>query len=126
MRSEAFSGNVLSLRYRAGAHYLVKTLTLSHAARVWNYMSAGRGRAPCDAIVVCCSYDLRVCDYACQLLKQGLARQLVLSGLTGNWTRHLWDMPEAHVFRARAIENGIDPGRILIEDHATNFGENIA
>ena len=89
-------------------------------------MSSGRARAPCDAIVVCCSYDLRVCDYACQLLEQGLAPQLVISGLTGNWTRHLWDMPEAHVFRDRAVENGIDPGRILIEDRATNFGENIA
>lgn len=104
----------------------MKTVTLNHAARIWSYMASGRARAACDAIVVCCSYDLRVCDYACELLEQGLAPRLAITGFTGNWTKYLWDVPEAHVFRARAIENGVDPGRILIEDRATNFGENIA
>ena len=89
-------------------------------------MSSFRAREPADALVVCCSYDLRVCDYACQLVREGLAPRLVLTGNLGHWTRHLWNDPEAFVFRERALANGLDRGRILIEDRAANFGENIA
>lgn len=75
---------------------------------------------------MCCSYDLRVCDYACELIRRDLAPRLVLTGNLGQWTRHLWRVPESHVFRARALDNGLDPDRILIEDRATHFGENIS
>ncbi|TWT73795.1 hypothetical protein Pla123a_36890 [Posidoniimonas polymericola] len=98
---------------------------ITAAQQLWNYYAAGRSRGPCDAVVVCCSYDLRVCDYACGLINDGLAPLLVLSGNTGNWTRHLWSRPEADVFRDQAIENGIDPQCIRLEREATNFGENI-
>jgi uncharacterized SAM-binding protein YcdF (DUF218 family) len=77
-------------------------------------------------VVVCCSYDLRVCDYACGLVKAGLSNRLVLSGKTGNWTRHLWTRTEAEVFRDRALDNGIAESAILLEDRSTNFGENVA
>jgi hypothetical protein len=76
----------------------MQTATLVHADRLWTYMSSKRARGPCDAIVVCCSYDLRVCDYACALIREGLAPRLVLTGKTGNWTNHLWDLPEAQIF----------------------------
>jgi uncharacterized SAM-binding protein YcdF (DUF218 family) len=99
---------------------------MEHATRLWSYLAATRARAPCDAIVVCCSYDLRVCDYACEMLKAGIASRLVLTGKRGNWTKHLWGVPEAHVFRDRARDNGVDPEQIYVEDQATNFGENIA
>jgi uncharacterized SAM-binding protein YcdF (DUF218 family) len=99
---------------------------IAQAAVLWNYMASFRAAAPCDAVVVCCSYDLRVCDYACGLIKSGLSHRLVLSGRTGNWTRHLWTRSEAEIFRARALENGIHDSAILLEDHSTNFGENVA
>lgn len=102
------------------------TQTIQHAKRLWTYMSSMRAHGPCDAVVVCCSYDLRVCDYACELMGLNLAPRLVLSGRSGNWTRHLWTGTEAEVFRNRAISNGLDPGKIVIEDASTNFGENIA
>lgn len=105
---------------------MTKSSALSHAERLWDYLSCTRSRAPADAVAVCCSYDLRVCDYACGLIRQGLAPRLVLTGNTGNWTRHLWNVPEALVFKERAMANGIDAGTIDIEDQATNFGENIA
>jgi uncharacterized SAM-binding protein YcdF (DUF218 family) len=102
------------------------TPTLQHARRLWDYMSAGRQHAKADLIVVCCSYDLRVGDYACELLKAGIADRLLFSGNTGNWTRHLWSRPEAHVYRDRARVFGIAPDAVLVEDQSTNFGENIA
>lgn len=100
--------------------------TLERAGELWSFLSAARSREPADAVVVCCSYDLRVCDYACDLVKQNLAPLLVLSGKTGEWTRLLWSEPEAHVFQRRALANGIEPRQIHLEDRSTNFGENIA
>jgi uncharacterized SAM-binding protein YcdF (DUF218 family) len=104
----------------------MESTTLHHARRLWEFMSARATPEPCEAIVVCCSYDLRVCDHACELLRRGLAPLLILSGNTGNWTRHLWEVPEAQVFRQRALERGVAPEQILTEERATNFGENIA
>jgi uncharacterized SAM-binding protein YcdF (DUF218 family) len=89
-------------------------------------MSSARVHESSDAVVVCCSYDLRVCDYACELIRQRVAPRLVLSGNTGNWTRHLWNVPEAQVFRDRALANGVNAQQIYLEEKATNFGENIA
>jgi uncharacterized SAM-binding protein YcdF (DUF218 family) len=99
---------------------------MEHAQRLWNYMASMRAREISDAVVVCCSYDLRVCDYACDLIKQNLAPRLVLTGKIGNWTKLLWDVPEAQIFRERALACGIEPDKILVEEQATNFGENIA
>jgi hypothetical protein len=99
---------------------------MDHAGRLWTYMSSMRSREAADAVVVCCSYDLRVCDYACELIKKNFASRLVLTGKTGNWTRHLWNVPEAHIFRDRALANGVEPKAIFLEENATNFGENIA
>jgi uncharacterized SAM-binding protein YcdF (DUF218 family) len=104
----------------------MSTLTMQHARRLWEYMSSFKTRAPCEVAVVCCSYDLRVCDYACELLASGLARQLVLSGNTGNWTRHLWSKPEAQVFLARARAAGVAESSVILEERATHFGENIS
>jgi uncharacterized SAM-binding protein YcdF (DUF218 family) len=100
--------------------------TIAQASILWSYMASFRAVTSCDAVVVCCSYDLRVCDYACELIKSGLSHSLVLSGKTGNWTRHLWARTEAEVFKERALENGIAKNAILLEDRSTNFGENVA
>lgn len=98
---------------------------MQHSEKIWNYLASFSSEGQSDAIVVCCSYDLRVCDHACNLFKQGVADKIVLSGNISHWTSMLWDIPEADVFKKRAIENGIDPKNIIIEDKATNTGENI-
>lgn len=100
-------------------------MTIQKADVLWRYMSSFNGCARSDAVVVCCSYDLRVCDYACDLIRKGISNTLVLSGNTGNWTKHLWTQPEAVLFKERALTLGIAEEAILLEDRATNFGENI-
>jgi hypothetical protein len=104
----------------------VKTETLTRAGEIWDYMSAVKSRSKSDAIVICCSYDLRVCDHACDLVKKGISDTLIISGKFGNWTQHIWKKPEAEVFYERAIENGINGKQVLMEPEATNFGENIS
>lgn len=99
---------------------------IKKATVIWEYFASFNQRAKSDAVVVCGSYDLRVCDFACQLIKDDLADVLLLSGNTGNWTGLLWAESEASVFNRRALDNGIDPGKIILENKATNTGENIA
>ncbi len=103
-----------------------ETLTIKRAAEIWNYMATLNNRARSDAIVVCCSYDLRTCDHACELIRSGFADTLLLSGNTGNWTRHIWAEPEAEIYYRRALSNGIAAEKIIVESEATNFGENVS
>jgi len=102
------------------------TLTIQKATELWDYQSSFASEEKSDVIVVCCSYDLRVCDHACELIKSGFADRLVLTGNSGNWTKHIWTKAEANIFAERARENGIDDRQIILETAATNFGENIA
>ena len=104
---------------------MMDTETMERARAIWSYMSAESFVQNSDAIVICCSYDLRVCDHACQLINAGYAETLVISGKSGNWTRHLWNQPEAEIFYQKALVNGISENQILLETKATNFGENI-
>ncbi|MFR0689698.1 YdcF family protein [Enterobacterales bacterium AE_CKDN230030158-1A_HGKHYDSX7] len=99
---------------------------IRHAAVLWQYFSSFRARKRCEALIVCCSYDLRVCQYACDLYRQGLAPLILFSGKRGNWTEHLWSETEAQVFSRVAREYGVPESAILLEPNATNFGENVA
>ncbi len=104
----------------------MQTETLQHASVLWNYFKSFNFIEKSDAIVVCCSYDLRVCDYACQLLEKGVADQIVFSGNSGRWTSMIWDKPEADIFFDHAVSRGVDENRLIKEQKATNIGENIA
>ena len=101
------------------------TPVLRDAALLWTYLGRGRDRRPSDLIVVCGSYDERVCDHGVGLVLGGLAPGLLLTGGSGNWTRHLWDRPEAEIFADRARAAGIAPARLWIEPRASNFSENV-
>lgn len=103
----------------------MKSETIIHAERIWNYFSSFNSVAKSDLIVVCCSYDLRVCDHACDLLKQGITEKIIFSGFQSRWTKTLWTEPESEVFLKRALENGLSKEQIIVESGATNIGENI-
>ena len=114
--------------YGVGYDTIEPTMTpvLSNAEVLWNFLCEGRRSRPSDLLVVCGSYDLRVCDYACELVKLGLAPCILITGGTGNWTKHLWDRTEAAVFADRARSQGLADDQMLLEDTARNFAENIA
>lgn len=105
---------------------MISQIDMRQAKKLWDYLSSENSSFRADAVVVCCSYDLRVCDHACRLLEEGCANRLVLSGDRGNWTRELWDRPEALVYRDRALQRGVGPEKIITEERARNLGENIS
>jgi uncharacterized SAM-binding protein YcdF (DUF218 family) len=64
-------------------------------------------------------------ERAAELYLQGFAPLMIMSGGLGNFTQGLWTEKEADKFAAVAIEKGVPPEAILIENNSTNTGENI-
>lgn len=95
------------------------------AKKLWDFFKSFRNDIKTDVVIVCCSYDLRICDYGCDYYIKNMAKKIIFSGNLGNWTRDIWSEPEAIIFKKRALELGIPESRIVIEDKATNLGENI-
>ena len=79
-----------------------------------------------DIILALGSHDVRVAHHAARLWHQGAAPLVVFSGdrgrRTGGGDGHArWERPEAEVF---AEASGLPPEAVLLEDRATNTGEN--
>jgi uncharacterized SAM-binding protein YcdF (DUF218 family) len=94
--------------------------------RVWRYHHMHHVLQKSDVIVVLCSHDTIVAERGAQLFLDGWAPLLVFTGGLGVITRHLWSDPEAERFARIAGGMGVPADRILIENRATNTGENVA
>lgn len=94
--------------------------------RVWRYHHMNHELQKSDVIVVLCSHDTIVAEWGAQLFLNGWAPLLVFTGGLGVITRHLWSDPEAERFARIAVGMGVPADRILIENRATNTGENVA
>src|SRR3972149_11399922 len=97
------------------------------ARTLWDYHHLNHALARADCIFVLCSHDLRVADYAARLFLDGFAPLIIFSGgiaHQGDLVETPWKKPEADVFAARAIDLGVPEKDIIIENKATNCGEN--
>jgi len=95
------------------------------AKKVWDYQLLNQEVKNSDCIFVLCSYDLRVADRAAELYNNGFAPLLIFSGKEGAVTKGLWKKSEAEEFALRAMELGVPKDAIIIENEATNTGENV-
>ena len=93
--------------------------------RVWNYHQLDHDLVRSDAILVLCSHDTRVAEYAAQLFLDSWAPRLIFSGGLGAITKGLFDEPEADRFAGIAIGLGVPADSIIIENQSTNTGENV-
>ena len=98
---------------------------LSLAKTLWNYHQMNHVLAKSDCILALGSHDLRVAERVAELYHQGLAPLVIMSGGLGNFTQQIWTESEADKFAKIAIEKGVPPEAILIENKSTNTGENI-
>lgn len=92
---------------------------------LWNYHLMNLELVKSDCILALGSHDLRVADRTAELYLQGFAPLVIMSGGLGNFTREIWSEKEADKFAAIAIQKGVPPDDILIENNSTNTGENI-
>ncbi|MDC5703745.1 YdcF family protein [Vibrio europaeus] len=96
-----------------------------HIERLWSYMQLSHTLKKSDCIFVLGSNDIRVAEYAAQLFLQGWAKKLVFSGGVGRLTEGVFESSEAQTFANVARDMGVPADSILIEDRATNTGENV-
>src|SRR2546423_7690100 len=94
------------------------------AEKLWHYLQLNQQIEKSDAILVLCSHDQRVAERAAQLALEEWAPLLIFSGGLGSITSRMWTEPEADQFAAIAVEMGVPPEKILIENRSTNTGEN--
>ncbi|MDF9399297.1 YdcF family protein [Vibrio sp. 1180_3] len=96
-----------------------------HIETLWQYMQMGQQLSQADVILVFCSNDIRVAEYAASLYHQKMAPYLLFSGGQGRFTEGLFDKSEAETFATIAKDAGVPSEHILLETHATNSGENV-
>jgi uncharacterized SAM-binding protein YcdF (DUF218 family) len=98
---------------------------LDLAKKLWHFHQMKHQLEPAEAILVLCSYDLRVAERGAQLFLEGWAPLLIFSGGLGAITKSLWSEPEADQFARIASLMGVPEEKILVENRSTNTGENI-
>ena len=99
---------------------------LRAARKLWDYLRLGLPLQPADVILVMGSHDLRVAEHGTRLWLRGYAPLLLFSGGLGNFTRQMWNEPEALKFARIAQQLGVPQAAILLESCSTNTGENVS
>lgn len=95
------------------------------AQTIWDYHHVHHQLLPSDCILALGSHDTRVADRAADLYREGWAPLLIFAGGLGRLTEGMWTESEADLFARIAVEKGVPPEKILIENRSTNTGENI-
>jgi hypothetical protein len=100
---------------------------IAHAVEtLWNYHRLDTGTdARTDVGIGLGSHDLSVATTTAQLYHRGLFPLIVFTGANAPTTVEQFPRGEAVHYREHAISLGVPTDAILVEDHATNTGENI-
>ena len=92
---------------------------------VWNYLRLTHAPAHSDVIFVFGSRGLEVPRRAAQLYAAGWAPRLLVSGRAGPMTEHVFDKPEALVFKDELVRRGVPAAAVTAEVEAGNTLENV-
>jgi uncharacterized SAM-binding protein YcdF (DUF218 family) len=95
------------------------------ARLLWDYHHVSHVLRPADVVIALGSHDTRVAERAADVVLEGWAPLLVLSGNLGALTSGMWQRPEAEVFADVAAARGVPRDRMLLEARSTNTGENV-
>lgn len=97
----------------------------SLARVLWDYHVVLTPIDRADFILALGSHDERVAMHAASLIRMGLADHLVASGGAGKVTGGIWEESEAERYAAVAASMGVAPELLLVENGASNTGENL-
>ena len=98
---------------------------LDDAQSLFAFLStAEEGPDRADLVLAMGSQDLEVADTAARAFGEKRARWLVCSGGFGKDTALLFRQPEGVLYARRCLELGVPEACILVEDQASNSGEN--
>ena len=95
------------------------------AKNIWAFLGPDYTVGKSDFILVLGSSDLGVARYASEFWFKNLAGYIVVSGGFGKLTKGRWPVSEARKFSQIMMDNGIPQEKIILEEKATNTGDNI-
>jgi uncharacterized SAM-binding protein YcdF (DUF218 family) len=99
---------------------------IGHAVQtLWGYHNLRHEPRPTDVGVGLGSHDLSVATTAAELYGRGMFPLIVFTGANSPTTAQRFPRGEAVHYREHAVELGVPADAVLIEDAATNTGENI-
>lgn len=98
---------------------------ISHAENIWAFLGPDYTVEKADFMLVLGSSDLSVANYASAFWFKNLAGYIVVSGGFGKLTKEMWAVSEARKFSQIMMGNGVPEEKIILEEKATNTGENI-
>lgn len=91
---------------------------------IWDYLRLNQTLKETDCLMVLCSHETRVAEYAAELFLRGWAPYFICSGNLGSLTGKTFKKPEAEVFAEIAIKAGVPREQVFVENKSTNTGDN--
>jgi len=92
---------------------------------LWNYNNLQIPLKKVDVILGLGNSDIKTAEHAAKLFLEGYAPLILFTGQYGLLTKDSFEKTEAEIFTDVALKLGVPKDKILIEDKATNTGENI-
>lgn len=92
---------------------------------LWDYNNIKSPLKKADIILGLGNNDIKTASYAAQLYLERYAPLILFTGQYGLLTKNNFAKTEAEVFADEALKLGVPKEKILIENKATNTGENI-
>lgn len=96
-----------------------------YAKIIWEYMCTYDTLSTADLVLLCGNDDDRTAVYTAELYKKGLAPLVLVSGSGSAKNKEGYMTNEAKRLASVMIEKGIPEQSILVEEQATNSGENV-
>ena len=96
-----------------------------YAKILWNYHKLDQKVKKSDIILGFGNHDLNVAKRCAALFLQGYGDKIIFTGGFGRITKNIWNITEAEKFAQIATEMGVPKNKIIIENEASNTGENI-
>jgi uncharacterized SAM-binding protein YcdF (DUF218 family) len=104
---------------------MVNQQAIAPAKILWNYHQLHHTLQRSDCILVLGNMDTRTAERGADIYLQGYAPFIIFSGGLGKLTKDMWSGTEADLFATIALDKGVPPEAIFIENKSTNTGENI-
>lgn len=92
---------------------------------LWDYHKLNQKTEKVEIILGFGSHDLHVARRCAELFLKGYGDNIIFTGGFGRITKDLWNMTEGEKFAEVAISMGVPQNKIIIENEASNTGENI-
>ncbi|MPM78494.1 hypothetical protein SDC9_125505 [bioreactor metagenome] len=92
---------------------------------LWDYHKLNQKAEKAEIILGFGSHDLHVARRCAELFLKGYGDNIIFTGGFGRITKNIWNMTEGEKFAEIAISMGVPKNKIIIENEASNTGENI-